>query len=40
MRTEPFGEVLFWGAFLLLACLGGVIGFACWYATDSETLTG
>src|SRR4051812_6536305 len=34
------GKLLFWGAFLLLACLGGAVGFAFWYVTDSETLAG
>ncbi|WP_406698706.1 AsmA-like C-terminal region-containing protein [Singulisphaera sp. Ch08] len=31
-------KALFWGTFFILTCLGGVIGFAYWYATDSETV--
>ncbi|SIO31147.1 AsmA-like C-terminal region [Singulisphaera sp. GP187] len=31
-------KALFWGTFLLLTCMGGVIGFAFWYVTDSETV--
>ena len=31
-------KALFWGMFLVLACLGGVVGFACWYVTDSENM--
>lgn len=35
-----FKKILFWGAFFLLTCLGGVLGFACWYVTNSETMAG
>ncbi len=28
----------FWTIFLLMTCLGGVVGFAFWYVTDSETV--
>lgn len=31
-------KVLFWGMFFLLSCLGGVVGFAYWYVTDSATV--
>jgi hypothetical protein len=31
-------KVMFWGTFFLLTSLAGVLGFAYWYVTDSETL--
>jgi len=31
-------KFLFWSLFLTLSCLGGVIGFAYWYVTDSTTI--
>src|SRR5262245_16753157 len=37
---KRIGRFCFWVAFLVLACLAGVIGFAFWYVTDSETLAG
>lgn len=31
-------KAFFWTIFLLMTCLGGVVGFAFWYVTDSETV--
>ncbi len=31
-------KILFWGMFFLVTSLAGMIGFAYWYATDSDTL--
>lgn len=32
------GKALFWGVFFLVTCLGGGIGFVCWYITNSDTM--
>src|SRR4051794_36793290 len=34
------GKVLAWGAVFALSSLAGMVGFAYWYVTDSETLAG
>lgn len=39
LTRQRVWKVLFWGTFFLLTCLGGVIGFAFWYVTDSETVS-
>lgn len=38
LRIRVLGKIVFWGTFFVLTCSAGVLGFAYWYVTDSETL--